>query len=76
VPVCVWWWEGGTWCWVGRVEQDVFTNFGREMSGEVLSVSGRLGGDVRSSVSARKSDVRWNEQASSGTASVSCNTPL
>ena len=29
-------------------KQDVFTNFGRELSGEVLSVSGRLGGDVRS----------------------------
>jgi hypothetical protein len=37
-----------TWRWVGRVETRLFTKFGREPSGEVFPVNGRLGGEVMS----------------------------
>jgi len=45
VCVCVCVWPRGVGCDVWK--QDVFTKFGRELSGEVLPVNGRLGGHVR-----------------------------
>ena len=42
VCVCVCGWVA-TWRWVGHVVIRLFTKFGRELSGDVLPVSGRLG---------------------------------